>query len=239
MMLLMLDYDGTLAPIKQAPKKAGLPFGTRNVLKSLARKRGFRLAVVSGRSLADIKRMVGIGGIIYSGCHGLQIEGPGMQYTHPMAAKAVPLLESVKREFSPRLRQIKGVLIEDKWFTLALHYRRVPPKELADFFSVINDLRKQLPQGLVLCQGRKVFELRPDIAWNKGHAVRLLLKKLGALRPFPVYAGDDLTDEDAFRAIKGIGLSIFVASGERPAKTSAVLTMDSIIQMKRFLQSLI
>lgn len=239
MILLMLDYDGTLAPIRPTPEQAGLPFGTKNVLISLAGNKGFRLAVISGRSLADIKRMVGVRGIIYSGCHGLQIEGPGIKYTHPEALQAVPLLKDLKRRYAARLISIKGAVVEDKGLALALHYRGVPKNELAVFFSVISDLRKQLPKGLVISEGRKVVELRPGIAWNKGHAVRMLLKKLGPLRPFPIYAGDDLTDEDAFRAIKGIGLSIFVASSERPANTSAAMTLNSVNQLKHFLKSFI
>lgn len=239
MILLMLDYDGTLAPIRSSPERAKLSAGMLNLLDRLGRSPDIILAVISGRNLKNLKEMVPVRGIYFAGCHGLEISGPGIKFLHPKAKAAIPNLTKLDKEFWGGVSKIPGILIENKGLSLAVHFRNVAPANLPSLKREIGRLRKKYP--VLLCQtGRKVCDFRPDIDWDKGKAVRLLLNKLKNKKPFPIYIGDDITDEDAFMALRGIGLTILVASRERgDGRTAAVCRLSSVAKVGGFLKSLI
>jgi trehalose 6-phosphate phosphatase len=239
--LLLLDYDGTLTPIVQRPELADLPHSVRRLLEVLVRQRRLTLAIISGRALVDIRDKVGIGNIFYAGNHGLEIEGPGISFVSPLAREFKPVLRRLYRELSQALGTIKGVLVEDKGLTLSVHYRQVAgdkSKEVKDIFERITG--NAAGSGRIrITSGKKVYEIRPAVAWDKGKAVRVLIEKCGGGEqkgePLPVYIGDDLTDEDAFRVIEnyGSGISVFVGEGDSPS--SARYFLQSTDEVARFL----
>jgi trehalose 6-phosphate phosphatase len=239
--LLLLDYDGTLTPIVQRPELADLPHSVRRLLEVLVRQRRLTLAIISGRALVDIRDKVGIGNIFYAGNHGLEIEGPGISFVSPLAGEFKPVLRRLYRELSRALGAIKGVLVEDKGLTLSVHYRQVAgdkSKEVKDIFERITG--NAAGSGRIrITSGKKVYEIRPAVAWDKGKAVRVLIEKCGGGEqkgePLPVYIGDDLTDEDAFRVIEnyGSGISVFVGEGDSPS--SARYFLQSTDEVARFL----
>jgi trehalose 6-phosphate synthase/phosphatase len=203
---LFLDYDGTLTPIVSSPEQADLPEEMRNRINRLQGK--LSLAVISGRSLKDIQNKVGLEGIIYVGNHGA--EWGGVSQTLGMDGQYDrPLLE----EYLGRLREatacIPGTFIEDKTITASIHFRQVPIPYLGKLFHNLFNLSKKYDQVFALRSGKKVFEIRPRQAPNKGAAVLLILEKAGESR-LPIYVGDDATDEDAFLALKERGISIAI-----------------------------
>jgi trehalose 6-phosphate phosphatase len=125
LMLVGLDFDGTLAPIVPHPDDAALPEATREVLAALARRADTRVALVSGRSLADLRQRVDVADAHYAGNHGMEIDGPGVERLHPGAAAARTVLTEVARDLSGHLADVDGVVVEDKGLTLSMHYRRV------------------------------------------------------------------------------------------------------------------
>jgi trehalose-phosphatase len=168
---------------------------------------------VSGRALADLKRKVGLKGLIYVGNHGLEIEGAAWHH----AVKGIGGYKKHLRSISSRLRRglkgIDGALLEDKGLTLSVHYRRVKPKDILRFKRLVTDIARPyiLEKAIKMNKGKKVFEIKPCLDWNKGKAVLWLLRRLGrGKRMWPVYVGDDTTDEDAFAALKGRGLTVVV-----------------------------
>lgn len=206
---LFLDYDGTLTPIVSTPENARLSNRSRSLLKDLSKDCRFSLAVISGRSLRDIKKTVGLKGIVYAGNHGLEMGHYNRRILRPGISLKRPPLKTIYLALKSGLSHIKGIRVEDKGCTLSVHFRLVRPRERALVKRIFNRTVKPylLSKSIRTSSGKMVLEVRPAMDWNKGRAV---LHLLGKKKGLPVYIGDDVTDIDAFRAIKGKGISIFV-----------------------------
>lgn len=217
---VFLDYDGTLTPIVARPDLAVLSDKMRTRVARLAEL--CTVAIVSGRDRADVSRLVGLDGLVYAGSHGFDIAGPGgLAKEHERAAEFLPALERAEERLRRGLAGIEGALVERKKFAIAVHYRLVAEEEVARMERAVAAVAAELPD-LRRTAGKKVFELRPRIDWDKGKAVLWLLGALG-LRDAEVlafYVGDDETDEDAFVALEGRGIGILVADGRQPSAAS-------------------
>ena len=207
--LLFLDYDGTLVPIKKAPGLAVLRASRRRLLERLSQN-AF-ICIVSGRSLADIQKLASIKNIAYIGNHGLEISYRGRQWIHPEAKRIRPVLKSVLERIRRKTGDRPGLLVEDKGLTGSIHYRRLAAplsKELREIIEFEVRLRSR---ELKLTEGKKVFEIRPTVDWDKGKGVRELIRWLRTMQPvLRIYIGDDRTDEDAFRALGRGNITIIV-----------------------------
>jgi trehalose 6-phosphate phosphatase len=217
---LFLDFDGTLVPIQKDPSQCTLPAPVKKQLRLLAASDRFYVTILSGRSLADVRKRVGLAGLYYGGNHGLEIFGPDLRFTHPKAVSARRLIGQMKALLEKEICPIEGAWLEDKKFSLTLHFRSVERKEdIASVKKIFYSVAADFLEGdlLSVIKGKKVLELAPYTSWNKGSAVIWLMKKFagGAL---PVFVGDDLTDETAFRALGSGGISVRIG---RSAKTSA------------------
>jgi len=196
---LLLDVDGTLAPIAPRPHEAVVPEATRRELERLARRYGL-VACISGRTGEDAARVVGAAGVRYVGEHGLELDPAAPRWAQVLADFA----RSVDWEAEPGKR-----------LTLAFHYRTArDPKGALDYLSTVAARARET--GLRPRFGRMVLEVRPPVDADKGTAVRRLVEEAGLRRA--LYAGDDATDLDAFRALDGLELAvrIAVASEEGP-----------------------
>lgn len=199
-LILLLDFDGTLAPIVDRPELAAIPDRTRRALERLMAMDGVTVAVVSGRGLADVRERAGVPGIAYAGNHGMEIEGAGLHRIHPQAAAARPELEAVAADIEPALEGIDGAFLEDKGLTLSIHYR-LAPEHAEEVREIVLQAAGGRP-GLEVTHGKMVLEVRPRVEWHKGRAVLFLLEQMRPPQDAPVlYLGDDRTDEDAFRAL--------------------------------------
>lgn len=211
-LFVVLDFDGTLAPIVARPDDAALPSAARSTLVSLAEQT--TLALLSGRGLADVRARVGINGIIYAGSHGLQISGPDISFVHDAVEAARPALAAALRGLREELERIDGVILEEKACSFAVHYRLADDGERGRVESAVRAATNR--GGLTLSHGKKVLEVLPDVTWDKGHALAWLLDRLDARRGDTLYIGDDRTDENAFRELTDEGLGILVADPVRP-----------------------
>ena len=243
--LLLTDYDGTLTPIVSRPELADLPEGTRRSLRALARQRHITVAVISGRALADLKDKVGIRGITYAGNHGLEIEGPGIRFVSPVAEELRPVLRVIHNTLRRAVGTIKGVLIENKGLSLSVHYRLVEERTAREVERVLKRVigNAHAAGKARITSGKKVYEVRPAVTWDKGKAIELLIEKYGKGRResglLPMYFGDDLTDEDGFKAVEdsGIGISVFV--GEPSQNETASYFLKSPAEVATFLEMLL
>ncbi len=212
-LILLSDLDGTLAPIVDRPEAARLPRRTRRILTRLARHSRARVGIVSGRSLADVRRLVGIPAAAYAGCHGLEIAWRGFRFRHPRAEKLLPVIKRVTRDLRRQTSTLRGVLVEPKGLTVSLHYRLADPAIVPTLKDLLSQVARETP-GLEILRGKKVLELRPRVGWGKGKAVELLhgllARSLGRQPALTLYLGDDETDEEVFRALHGRAVCVAV-----------------------------
>ena len=212
---VFLDYDGTLTPIVSRPEDALLSVDMRERLLRLAEQA--RVAIVSGRGLGDVMGFVAIEDIYYAGSHGFEMAGPNSyRRDNEEAEKFLPALDEAEAGLQERLKDVPGSQVERKKFTIAIHYRNVS-EELAGAVEEAVDEEHRLHPEFRKTEGKKVYELQPDIDWNKGRAIEWFMEALDLSRPdvIPFYVGDDITDEDAFEALKGRGITVVVGEGSR------------------------
>jgi trehalose-phosphatase len=237
--LIFLDYDGTLAPIEESPALATLSSENKDLLKELSQGSNCSLAVISGRSLGDIKSMVGLKGITYAGNHGLEIEGPKIKFENQISPRLKSIIKRIYKDMVSRLSEIKGVLVEDKGLTLSIHYRLVSKKDMPVFEKIISEVASPyiVRDKINVNSGKKVYEIKPPVKWDKGKVVLWFLARQqflsGEKNILPIYIGDDITDEDAFKALKRRGLTVFV--GE-PGGSEANYYLKNTKEVTQFLR---
>jgi alpha,alpha-trehalase len=233
---VFLDYDGTLTPIVDSPDQAVLSDPMRDRVIQLAEV--CTVAVISGRDLKDVQKMVGIDNIFYAGSHGFDIAGPkGKEAEFQQGKGFLPALDEAEEKLRGRLDKIQGALLERKKFSIAVHYRKVKDQEAGRVEEAVDEVLGQLPR-LRKSYGKKVYELQPKIDWHKGKALLWVLDELNLNRPdvLPFYLGDDTTDEDAFKAIKDRGIGIVVM--EKPRPTEARYSLKNPEEAGKFLEAL-
>ncbi|GFG76273.1 trehalose-phosphatase [Mycobacterium botniense] len=234
---VLLDFDGTLSAIVDDPGSAALVGGAATALKALAAQ--CAVAVVSGRDLADLTPRVGLTGIWYAGSHGFELTAPDGTHHHQASAEtAVGVLERAAAELRDRLALLDGVRLEHKRYAVAVHYRNAAPGAVREAIVTAHTIAQR--SGLRVTNGRKVIELQPSILWDKGKALRWIVQRIAGSEPvLPIYIGDDLTDEDAFDAVRYDGVGIVVRHGEEKDRPSAArFSLDGPDAVRAFIEHL-
>ena len=232
------DFDGTLTPIVQDPNAVSLDPAVRSRLEALSRVAA--VAVVTGRGLEDIRMRVGLPDLFYSGCHGFEIAGPpgsgvafrtGEEYTHA--------LEEAGERFERILDGFPGAILQRKRFCLTVHYRLLAKEEVGALISLVEEAAAGVG-GLRARPDKKAVEVLPDMDWNKGSAVLWLLDRLGMTpaNSFALYVGDDITDEDGFRAVAGRGAGVIVAEAGTDRGTLATYRLGGAAETALFIEGL-
>ncbi len=194
------------------------------------------VAIVSGRDRLDVEQRVGLPQLIYAGSHGFDISGPkGLSMQHPLAAAYLPDLYHAQKMLIRRLEGIEGVQVERKKYALAIHYRNVPEDKTGYVKEVVHEISNAM-EKLKISTGKKVLELRPAIDWHKGKAVGWIMEalQLDLAKAVPIYLGDDITDEDAFRSLKETGVGILV--GDHGEPTDAIYRLEDLSQVEQLLE---
>lgn len=215
---LFLDYDGTLTPIVSSPEKAILSLEMRE--RVVAATKHLTVAIVSGRATDDVRLKVNIDNIFYAGSHGFEIVFPDGSIKINQEAQAMqPVIDSVFDALKKNLSHIHGALVEHVKYTISAHYRLVAQKDLEEFKGIVEKVL-QNKNCLRMNSGKKVFEIRPDIDWDKGKAVRWIMKSLNFQRDKHIafYIGDDTTDEDAFEVMQEGGVGVLVSDVKKQSK---------------------
>ncbi len=218
---IFLDFDGTLSDIAAQPGTARLHPRAEALLPSLARR--YPLCILSGRRVTDVASIVGLPHIHYIGIHGMEWleEEPRID---PEILPFLPVLDRARKQLHERLPDLPGVVLEDKMVTLGLHFREAPDQE-KKAVELAQGIADTL--GLKVRRGRKIVELRAPVDVDKGTALSRLAHAWKLERA--LYAGDDLTDVDAFRGLRRLmrdggfeGIAIAVLSDETPVELEAV-----------------
>jgi trehalose 6-phosphate phosphatase len=243
---VLLDIDGTLSPIVENAADASVPEATRKLLIAISRRFGL-VACISGRRASEARAMVSIGSITYIGTHGAELLQSG--WTEPVLDPNVrewsSRIEAFRRAAdTPDLRRSR-VRIEDKGPIVAFHWRGAGDETVAR--AAIDALAAQAQQsGFEVHWGRKVMEVRPPVRIDKGAGVAALLHRSGV--EAALYAGDDVTDLDAFAALKRLKASgslqhaicVGVLSEDGPPEIAAEadVTVDGTTGMQELLAAL-
>jgi trehalose 6-phosphate phosphatase len=240
---VFLDYDGTLTPIVDRPDDAVISESMRAAVRALAQR--CPVCVVSGRDRRVVQGLMGVDDLIVAGSHGFDIWSPTEgTLEHEAGAGFEELIERVTERVREGADPIEGSLVEPKKASVALHYRLVADADRPAIKPIVDGVLAEHPGELKVTPGKMVCEIQPKLEWDKGKAVLYLLKALGLEGEgvAPLYLGDDMTDEDAFRALSGRGIGIFVGRADDPELggrgTSAAFVLDSIEEVERFLDRL-
>lgn len=234
--LLFLDYDGTLVAIRKQPEDAVLSPRKRELLDSIS-KRKMPVSIVTGRTMEDIRNLVGVKDLSYIANHGFEIWHRDRLWVHPKAGGLRPSLGRAVKDLENGLGTINGLVVENKVYTVSVHYRNVRGVPTAGMRKQISDSMERYGDSFRISWGKKVFEIRPNIDWDKGKAVLRLTELIhGSTRPLKIYIGDDRTDEDAFRILSERDISVLV---RKRAKTFARYYVNNVSEVTRFLETLV
>jgi trehalose 6-phosphate phosphatase len=230
---VFLDYDGTISDIVRNPDEAYMTDEMRTAVSRVASL--YPTAIISGRSREKVYDFVQLPQLYYAGSHGLDIVGPKTQHEtdhvelHQPAPWAPAVMDAVYRECKRAVQDIPGANVEHNKFCVSVHYRNCEPK----WWGAVKDVVDRQVAGdrkrLKKAEGRKVFEVKPRVDWDKGKALSFLLGELDLQQLYgyedgqimSLYFGDDHTDEDAFHELRGLkdecGVGVIVSTVPKPS----------------------
>lgn len=217
--LIATDFDGTICSLADRPDSVETPSRAIATLKRLAARRGIVLAVLSGRSLRDVRSRLEIDAIC-SGNHGLEIGGRGFDFVHPEAARLAPKLRQMCGAIEDAIAPWPEAWIEDKHLTATVHMRGCPTDQWMAIRDAIRSVVRPVDDVFFLRNGRAAFEIAPRTGWDKGSAVRYIERELQLEDALILCVGDDETDESMFRSVPD-GITVRVApNGDSDAQYS-------------------
>ncbi|KAK9292542.1 hypothetical protein L1049_020516 [Liquidambar formosana] len=254
MIVVFLDYDGTLSPIVDNPDRAFMSDEMRSAVHEVAKS--FPTAIISGRGRDKVKEFVQLSNVYYAGSHGMDIMAPprppkscnGKHQTVPLdregkeglfqpAKKFLPAIQEILNLLEEKIRKIQGARVEDNRFCISVHFRQVQQEDYGILEEKVKSVLENYPE-FRLTRGKKVMEIRPSIEWNKGDALEYLLETLGLNNSsdvLPLYIGDDRTDEDAFKVIQSRGQGYPIIVSSIPKETNASYSLRDPSEVLTFL----
>ncbi|CAH9103984.1 unnamed protein product [Cuscuta epithymum] len=247
--VMFLDYDGTLSPIVEDPDKAFMTDQMRKAVSDVAKH--LPTAIVTGRCISKVFEFVQLSELYYAGSHGMDIKGPekgrhaykkaNNSLLYQPANEYLPMIDEVHNALLEKTKSIDGAKVENNKFCLSVHYRCVEEKKWINVVEQVKSVLIKFPK-LRMCQGRKVLEIRPSIEWNKGNALEFLLGSLGygnSDNVFPVYIGDDRTDEDAFKVLQNRRRGLGIIVSKTPTESNASYSLEDPLQVMQFLRLMV
>ena len=240
---VFLDYDGVLTPIVDRPEGAIMSDDMRTTLRELATR--CPVCIITGRDRPMVQQLMGVDDLVVAGSHGFDIWTPEQgSLTDDRVAGFLDLITEVTDRLRADVGSIPGVQIEPKRASVAVHYRHVAPEDRDRVGDSVKTLLAEHSDDVALTPGKMVYELKPNVDWDKGKAVLHLIDTLGLGGDdvMPLYLGDDITDEDAFRALQDRGIGILVGRADDPEvgdrDTAAQFVLCSVDEVQRFLDGL-
>ena len=238
-LLLMFDVDGTIAPIVRDPTRARVPDEARRTIAVLTSRPGVIVALVSGRSAHDARRVVGVDGVWTIGNHGAEVMSPNDVITvDPAVSRYAEQIAAAARSLAPIVGAIDGAMLEDKTWTLSVHFRNADSAAIPRLRTAVESIAAH--HQLRITDGKKVLEIRPPVGVDKGTAIARLAEDLGAHGPDAslLFAGDDVTDEDAFRLLRAEYPHAVTIHVGADVNTSAEFTLPTLDDLRALLDCL-
>ena len=229
--VLLSDFDGTLAPLRNRPAYVRMPVGLRNLLNQLSQG-DVSVGIISGRSIDDVREKVGLEGIWYAGSHGYFLQDPRGESICLMKRKTESRMKALSVFLRLRLRRYPGLEVESKGATVAIHYRRATKQETAVAEQVLGEAFARW-KDVRLMKGKKVWEILPGGEIDKWKSVQMIVDRecQRSRNSLVMYLGDDVTDETVFRKIRGLSVCIGKTRG-----TAASFHLKSYREVSEFLK---
>ena len=235
---MCLDFDGTLAPIVDEPEDAELSEENRRLLRRLAGRDCVEVAIVSGRSLADLRDRVGVRDVVYAGNHGLEWDrGAGTEVvdTDLVGRKCQEAIGDLTGVLERKLDAVSGCVVEDKALTATVHYRQTPTEYVSAVERTVRTVAAATA-GVRCRSGKQILELEPDVDAGKGTVVEVLRREYP--ERVPVFVGDDVTDEDGFRAVGAGGEGVLVGDRSDTAAAARITHTGGVTMLLGWLVQL-
>mmetsp|Transcript_1834 Transcript_1834/g.2506 ORF Transcript_1834/g.2506 Transcript_1834/m.2506 type:complete len:324 (+) Transcript_1834:243-1214(+) len=241
-LIIFLDYDGTLTPIVSDPDQAIISDENREILTSV--KETFTTNIVSGRAVDKVSGFLNLEGLLFAGSHGFDIRGSsrGQDVKYEVAAEYLPSLGTLRDVMKEKLSHVEGAYVEDNVYSVTIHYRNCDAQHVPEMKRIL-DAEKEAYENIVITEGKKVFELRPNFVWHKGEAVKWILESQNFTGEefCAIYIGDDKTDEDAFKVLQEYphldGIGILVSEENRDS--FATFSLRNPTEVGTFLSRLV
>lgn len=234
--VLFLDFDGTISPIKSTPEKAKIAPKTQELLKKLGVSPKILTIIISGRSLKDLRQKVPPEIVNLAANHGLEWVIKGEYNRFPLKSKYLRSLRLVKLSIKNLSKTFRNIIIEDKKLSVAAHYRSLDNHQTIIFKTQFNKIIKKYSDANLLnvIHGKKVFDIRPAVSWTKGNFTKSLVEKivLQGRSPLVICIGDDTTDEDMFSKFEK---EITIKVGKNNNSKSKYY-VSNVYEVTRFLQ---
>lgn len=234
--VIFSDYDGTLTPIVKRPEEAFLNADMQQVLNELSQR--LKIVIISGRDRKCVRELVNLPHLIYVGDHGLDMEDSSQSLIDSQKLdNYLSSINQIRHDLWQKLSDVSRIQFEPKKFTLAIHYRNIESQHEQAVITTVEQVIKNYPD-LKIVYGKKVLEIYPNIDWHKGKALNAIFSQMQfSSDVVPLYMGDDLTDENAFRALPERGVGILV--GDHGQATYADFRLEDPKQVKDLLRLLI
>lgn len=230
--ILFLDYDGTIVPIKEKPWLAKLHPLRRRLLEEISKE--IPVAIVSGRSLSELKKLIRSRRISLIGNHGYEILYKGKLWVHPEAMEMRDILNKILKQITRKSKNLKGLIVEDKGLSGSVHFRLLEPELEENIRKIVKEEVEKAKGRLKIREGKKVLEIRPGLNWDKGKGVKKLISFLKLKGDFlRIYIGDDKTDEDAFRIFGEKDITILVGRGKESLAKYRLKNVDEVWKFLR------
>ncbi len=239
---LMIDFDGTLAPLSSKPNTAKLPQANRHLVQLLAEHPDIEVAIISGRSMEDLRRLCPLEGVIYAADHGIRMQLFNQRCI--WFGNIWKIQETVTNIYKRLRAEVKhlgdGVLVENKPYSVAMHYRMASRAAATEAKELFRKLAPPLnPENdFHFITGSEVLEFRPKDL-HKGIPVRYLIDVARARDALPIFIGDDTTDEDGFEAIQHQGMGIKVGHSQTTHATYWIKDQTEVKQLLEWLQTIV
>ena len=237
--ILLLDFDGTISHIVEDPNEAFLSQDFKHILKELSQK-SLPPGIITGRSIKDVQKRIKLKNIFYAGDHGFEIKSKAFSFTYPVNSDYKKAVQEILGKIKIHLLPVKGVILQQKKYSTSLHYRKVASIDLPSFRNKVKSILKPYLQNgrIKIFPGKKVYEIKPPVEWDKGKAVEKIIAELKSKNNLsdlrPLYIGDDVTDEDAFRSVNRLGgISIRVG---KIKQSRAKFFLSDIQEVLKFLK---
>lgn len=235
-LVLLFDYDGTLAAIAERPELAVLPPSTRQALVRLMHLAKVEVGVLSARRLDDLRAVLALPGLYLAGSSGMELDLRGTRVEHPRASQAAEMIDRLAKRLGDAMAAYRGAWLERKRLALTIHYRQVADDLLESLEIHVAQATKDFASDVRTVQAPKAWEIAPRWGWTKGDAVRLMVADVGVPDGVILYAGDAANDAEAIDATMALG---GIALGIGPhAPAAARYRLPKPVALGRFLGSL-